>query len=89
MKRKVKVVRRDYAAEYAKELHDYGQLRDWYELMIKRANEKADAQEVDRNELLEKISHLRAMVGHRDRVIAELDVMIDKANAELYKKERG
>ena len=83
MKRKVKIVRRDYAAEYAKDVHDYEQLRSWYELMIERANKRADAQETDRNELLERINHLRAIVGARDERIATLQAMLNRAHADL------
>ena len=83
MKRKVKIVRRDYAAGYAKELHDYDQLKSWYELMIERANKKANAQETDRNELLERINHLRAIVGARDERIATLQAMLNRAHADL------
>ena len=72
MKRKVKIVRRDYAAGYAKELHDYDQLKSWYELMIERANKKADAQETDRNELLERAAYLRAMVTNKNNTISHL-----------------
>ena len=80
MKRKVKIVRRDYAAEYAKDVHDYEQLRSWYELMIERANKRADAQEADRNELLERINHLENMVEVRDKRIADLQAMLNKTH---------
>ena len=80
MKRKVKIVRRDYAAEYAKDVHDYEQLRSWFELMIERANKRADAQEADRNELLERINHLENMVEVRDKRIADLQAMLNKTH---------
>ena len=72
MKRKVKIVRRDYAAEYAKDVHDYEQLRSWFELMIERAHKRADAQEVYRNELLERVAYLRAMVTNKNNTISLL-----------------